>query len=73
MAYVEITKTDYNEADSDNWKENVARLEIKLKEMELRVETREGEERKEICFFLFFSFFGALSDLNRFTKNRWSN
>ena len=42
----------------------MARLEIKLKEMELRVETREGEERKVICFV--FSFFGALSDLNRF-------
>ena len=47
---------DYDEADSDNWKENVARLEIKLKEMELRVETREGEERKVICFILFFHF-----------------
>ena len=32
----------------------MARLEIKLKEMELRVETREGEERKVICFTLVF-------------------
>ena len=43
---------DYNDDDDaaddddDGAKENVARLEIKLKEMELRVETREGEERK---------------------------
>ena len=41
----------------------MARLEIKLKEMELRVETREGEERKVICFIFFI--FGVLSDLNR--------
>ena len=43
---------DYNHDDDDDdddgggAKENVARLEIKLKEMELQVETREGEERK---------------------------
>ena len=34
----------------------MARLEIKLKEMELRVETREGEERKVICFTSFWSY-----------------
>ena len=42
----------------------MARLEIKLKEMELRVETREGEERKVICFTLFF-FVISCGNLNR--------